>query len=34
MSVVAMSLAPGCVRPDKKSSAPVRDQLYVNFVGT
>lgn len=34
MSVVAVSLAPGCVRPAKKSSAPARDELYVNFVGT
>ena len=34
MSVVAVTLATGCVRPDRKSSAPARDQLYVNFVGT
>lgn len=34
MTIAAAALVHACVRPTPTSSAPARDQLYVNFVGT
>lgn len=34
MTVAAVSIMQACVRPTAKATAPARDQLYVNFVGT
>lgn len=34
ITVAAVSFLQACVRPTAKTTAPARDQLYVNFVGT
>ena len=34
MTIAAAALVHACVRPTPTSTAPARDQLYVNFVGT